>query len=181
MAGVRVLADKGISVWMLDGKPEDPEAPTAEEINDGDHIDCVVGTDFNVGAGSPNTTNDGPLCRGMEQQVPTSATYDATISALRFYNRDTGQIDVESDFFFQAVKEFGSVIWIAVRDGGKDPRLEPDAEDGDEISIYEITSGGAGRASDRSGYQKRVIHAEVSDAYEDKWVGGEPPTAASGD
>lgn len=180
MAGVRVLADKGISVWMLDGKPEDPEAPTVEEINDGDHIDCVVGTDFSVGSGTPNNTTDGPLCRGMEQQVPTSSTYESTITALRFYDKETRQIHVESDFFFQAVKEFGSTIWIAVRDGGKDPRKEPDAEDGDEVSIYELISGGAGRASDRSGYQKRVIHVEVSDAYEDKWVGGEPP-AASGD
>lgn len=174
MAGVRLLADKGISAWLIE-KPADPSKAVAEEINAGQQIACVVGTDFTIGSGTPNTTEDGPLCSGLGNQIPTSKTLEATISALRFFDKNTKQIHVESDFFFQAVKEFGTEFWIAVRDGGKDPRIEPDVVEGDEVSIYHLISGGAGRAADRAGYQKRQIHATVADAYEDLWVDGTAP------
>lgn len=169
MTGVRVLADKGISVWLMD-EPTDPSKAVATEINAGQDIACVVSPDFNIGAGTPTTSEDGSLCEGANRQVPTAATHEATINALRFYDKDTLQVHVESDFFFQAVKEFGTEFWVAVRDGGKDPRKFPDAVEGDEVSIYKLISGGAGRATDRSGYQKRQIHVTVADAYEDLWV-----------
>ena len=177
MAGVRLLADKGTTAWLLPALPEDPENPTVEEVNAGQDISCVVAADFNIGAGAPTTTEDGALCEGANRQVPTAATHEATINAIRFYNPETRQVDVESDFFFQAVKEFGSEVVVAVRDGGKDPRKFPEAVAGDEISVYSLISGGAGRAADRTGYQKRLIHVTVQDAYEDKWVGGEAPAA----
>lgn len=179
MASIPVLADKGITVWLLDGKPEDPFEPTASEINAGEDISCVLGRDFSVGSGTPQTTDDGPLCQGAGIQVPTAENYEATVSAIRRFIPGTRQIHVEDDFFFQLAKEFGATYWIAVRDGGKDPRIDPNAEEGDEVSVYEIMSGGAGRASDRSGYQKNVLHSFVQQAYEYGWVGGTAPTVPS--
>ncbi|HEY4536435.1 MAG TPA: hypothetical protein VIG71_10790 [Enteractinococcus sp.] len=169
MAGVRLLADKGTTAWLIE-KPADPSKAVSTEINAGQDISCVVAADFNIGAGAPQTTDDGALCEGANRQVPTAATHEATINAIRFYDPETRQVHVEDDFFFQAVKEFGTEFWVAVRDGGKDPREFPDAVEGDEVSIYKLISGGAGRAADRAGYQKRQIHVTVSDAYEDLWV-----------
>jgi len=85
---------------------------------------------------------------------------------------------VEEDFVFQAFKEFGSEVWVALRDGGKEHTEE--AEEGDEVSIYKLIAGGMGRASDTAGWQKREAHVTVADGFEDKWVGGTPPVAGGG-
>lgn len=173
-----MLADKKRTLWLLDGKPSNPKAPTAQEINtDGENVSCVVGNaGFNLGAGAPNTTNDGPLCKSDSISVPTSKTYDVSMNIFRMYD-ETGQIDPVEDFLFQAVKEFGSVIWVAFRDGGKEH--DQAASDGDEVSIYELTAGGMGRATDTGGYQKRQAHFTVTDAYEDVYVGGTVPSSAT--
>ena len=174
MVSIPVLADKGITVWWLDGKPTDPFAPTAEDIN-GQNIECVLGRDFNIGSTTPQTTDDGPLCQGAGVQVPTGTLWAATMSAIRKYDPTTRQIHVADDAFYQAAKELGSELWIAVRDGGKNPLIDPDAEEGDEVSIYRVLFGQAGRSSDRAGYQKRQLYPFVQEAFEDVWVGGTEP------
>ncbi len=170
----RMLADKKRTLWILEGKPEDPNAPTAEEINGGQNASCSIGNaGFSIGASAPNVENDGSLCEGASAETPTSKTYDASMNIYRFYEPGTKQIDVEEDFVFQAFKEFGSEVWVALRDGGKGHTEE--AVDGDEVSIYKLTAGGMGRASDTAGWQKREAHVTVAEGFEDVWVGGEAP------
>lgn len=175
----RMLADKKRTLWLLESLPADPGAPTAEEINGGQVASCSVGNaGFELGAGSPNTVNDGSQCEGESAETPTNKTYNASMNVFRFYDPETGQIAVSEDFLYQAMKEFGSELIFAFRDGGK--AHTEDAEDGDEISIYKCTAGGMGRATDTQGWQKRVAHVTVQDAWEDKWVGGTPPVAGGG-
>lgn len=165
----RMLADAKKTIWLLEELPEDPNNPTAAEINAGQNASCAVGKDgFNLGAGAPTTTADGALCDEGDLQVPTSKTYEAAMNVYRFFDPDTGQIDPAEDFFFQALKEFGSEVIVAYRDGGKPYNAE--AEDGDEVSIYVLTAGGMGRATDTGGYTKRTAHVTVTRAFEDVLV-----------
>ena len=166
----RMLADAKKTLWLLEELPAEPSEPTAVEINAGQNASCTVGKDgFNLGAGTPTTTSDGALCDEGDLQVPTSKTYEAAMNIYRFFDPQTGQIDPEEDFFFQAAKEFGSELIVAYRDGGK--KYDADAEDGDEVSIYVLTAGGMGRATDTGGYTKRVAHFTVTRAFEDVLVG----------
>lgn len=174
MAGRRMLADKGRTLWLLEALPEDPNAPDAVEINDGQMASRSVGNaGFNLGSTSPQTVNDGSQCEGDSAETPTAQQYEASMNVFRFYETGTKQIAVEEDFLFQAMKEFGSELVFAFRDGGKP--CEEDAVDGDEVSIYEVTVGGMGRATDTTGWQKRTAFLTVNRAWEDKWVGGTPP------
>lgn len=174
----RMLADKKRTLWVLDEWPEDVDNVDAVTLNEAENASCVVGNSgFTLGAGSPNTENDGALCEGDSAETPTSQTYEASMNVFRFYDHDTGQIIVEEDFLFQALKEFGSTVVLALRDGGKEHDKE--AEDGDEVSFYEVTSGGMGRPTDTTGWQKREAHLTVNRAAEDKWVGGVAPDEGS--
>lgn len=161
----KMLADGNDTLWVLDTLPADPEAPTATEINAGENASCVVGkSGFVLGAGAPTTASDAPLCTEGEMQIPVSKTYEATMNVYRFFD-ESGQIDPTDDFFFDALREFGSEVILAYRDGGK--KHTEDAAEDDEISIYKVISGGMGRATDRSGYSKRVAHVSVTEAWED--------------
>lgn len=171
----RMLADKKTTFTVLEDLPEDVNAATAEELNAGQNGSCLVGAaGFYLGAEAPSTTNDGALCEGQEVSVPTAAQHGGSMSVYRFFDKDSKQINIEEDWLFQAVKEFGSVIIAAIRDG-KDH--DEEYEDGDEYSLYEITVGGAGREADRAGYIKRPLHISVRALAEDRWVGGTPPAA----
>ena len=162
----RMLADAKQTLWLLDEMPEDPKKPTAVEINAGQDISCVIGkAGFNLGSGTSNKQADTPLCTEGETQVPTSKTYEVAMNIYRYYDPETGQIDKTEDFFFQAVKEFGSEVIVALRDGGK--AHTEDAEAGDEVSIYKLVAGGMGRSTDGGGYSKRVADFSVVEAHED--------------
>lgn len=165
----RMLADAKQTLWLLDSMPADPDAPTVAEINAGQDISCVVGkAGFNLGSGTSNKGADTALCTEGETQVPVSKTYEVAMNIYRHFDADTGQIDPVEDFFFQAVKEFGSEVIVAFRDGGKE-HTEPAAE-GDEVSIYRLVAGGMGRSTDTGGYSKRVADFSVTEAHEDKLV-----------
>ena len=163
----RMLADAKTTLILLDALPEDPDNPTVAEL-EGENASCVVGkAGFSIGAGTPNTEADTPLCTEGESQIPTSKTYEANMNVYRYFDED-GQIDPEEDFFFQALKDFGSEVHVAVREGGKgykDPIVE-----GDEVSIYTLIAGGMGRSTDGAGYTKRVAHVTVAAGWEDKLV-----------
>lgn len=160
----RMLADGKDTLILLDEWPTDVRNATIADLG-GTDASCVVGkSGFALGAGAPNTTGDTPLCQEGESQVPTSKTYEATYNIYRYFD-DSGQIDPEEDFFFQAHKDFGSELYLAYREGGKTHDQEPAA--GDEWSFYKITAGGMGRNSERDGYSKRVAHVSVAEAVED--------------
>lgn len=161
----KMLADGKDTLWVLPSLPSDPTKPTKAEINGGDDASCSVGkAGFVLGAGSPNTTTDGGLCDEGEMQIPTSKTYEASMNVFRFFDNQ-GQIDGTADFLFDALREFGSEVILAYRDGGK--KHTEQADEDDEVSIYKVISGGMGRATDRSGYSKRVAHISVVQAWED--------------
>ena len=162
---VRLLADAKDTLLLLDEMPEDPRSATTADVQ-GEDASCSVGkAGFTLGAGAPTTTEDTALCTEGETQIPTAKTYEVTANIYRFFDPETQQIDPEEDFFFQAVKDFGSEIVVAYREGGKE-HTEPPAS-GDEWSFYKLVAGGMGRATERSGYSKRVAHLSVVEAYED--------------
>lgn len=181
----RVLADKRIKLaWLLDDEPANTDAPTAAELNEnsnggttgGFDLSCIIATaGFNLGMSGINTAPDGGLCEGNDVQVPTGKQFAADMSAYRFYD-ENGQVDVEEDAFFQAAKVPGATLYVAVRRGGK--LASEDFADGDEVSIYKLVSGGAGPSSDREGWEKRTLYFTVQQAWEDVWVGGNPPSTS---
>jgi len=166
----RMLADGKTTMLLLDEWPENPRTATVADLADAQDASCVVGkSGFGIGAGSPNTAEDTPLCTEGDTTIPVSKTYEATMNVYRYFNKD-GQIDEEEDFFFQALKEFGAEVPVAIREGGKTHEQPPEA--GDEWSFYKLVSGGMGRATDGEGYTKRVAHVSVSDAAEDVVISG---------
>ena len=166
---VRLLADAKDTLLLLESMPEDPRNATAADVV-GEDASCAVGkAGFVLGAGTPTTSEDTPLCTEGETQIPTAKTYEVTMNIYRFFDPETRQIDPEEDFFFQAVKEFGSEIVIAYRQGGKEHTDPPEA--GDEWSFYKLIAGGMGRSTETGGYSKRVAHLTVTEAHEDITLG----------
>ena len=162
---VRLLADAKDTLLLLEDMPDDPQNATAADVT-GENVSCSVGkAGFVLGAGAPTTTEDTALCTEGETQIPTAKTYEVTANIYRFFDPETKQIDPEEDFLFQAVKEFGSEIVVAYRQGGKE-HTEP-AEAGDEWSFYKLVAGGMGRSTETGGYSKRVAHLSVTEAHED--------------
>lgn len=166
----RMLADAKDTLILLDEWPADPRNATVADLQ-GTNASYVVGkSGFNLGAGAPNSESDTPLGTEGDMTLPVSKTYEATMNVYRYFDPDTGQIDAEEDFFFQALKEFGSEVPVAYREGGKDPE-QPPAE-GDEWSFYKLMSGGMGRSTERTGYTKRVANVTIIDAVEDVTITG---------
>src|SRR5690625_723071 len=137
----RVLADAKTTLILHDELPENPNNPTAAEL-EGQNASCVVGkAGFGIGAGTPNTEADTPLCTEGESQIPVSKTYEANMNVYRYFDAE-GQIDPEEDFFFQALKDFGSEVHVAVREGGKGHKDQ--LVEGGEVVIYTMIAGGLG-------------------------------------
>src|SRR5699024_11568363 len=103
----RMLADGKITMLLLDEWPKDPKKATVADLADAQDASCVVGkSGFGIGAGTPNTEDDTPLCTEGVTTIPVSKTYVVTINVYWYFDIVV-QRDDEEDIFFHDLIEYG--------------------------------------------------------------------------
>lgn len=160
----KTIADGRILLTALTVKPKDPGKPTVAELKAGKKISGrILKSDYALGAGGSQTITETELCNRGEGQAFGLSTYSGNLSVFRYFD-DMGKAAVADDFAWEMMKEKGTQIWLAEREG---PVESKEWEDGDEVSIYEVTTDDPQKPQDRfAGYIKRTIPLAVGAAWE---------------
>lgn len=117
----RVLADEHIKLTVLTTKPEDVTAPTATELNAGIDASCLVfADDYTWTATDSERIGERAICEGSASESPGIGNYDLGVTAWRWFDPETGEIDAAADELFAALKEKGTTVWAYERRTGKE-------------------------------------------------------------
>lgn len=166
MVAVTSLADGKVKLAILPVAPANPDAPTLTEATAGLDVSCrIAKTPYTLGPTTSETVNDPALCSDVNATVYGASNYEGQIAPFRYFDSETGQVDVEGDEVYQALKTKGSEIWLIERDTGK-KSTEP-FEVGDEVSVYRVLLDNPKKPSDRTGYTKRIIDLAVQQGHLD--------------
>ena len=161
---MRTLASKRERWVGLTTRPADPNAVTAEELNAGVRMECDLLPDSRLSAAGSVTVSEGSLCEGTSNR-PTEQQFEGTMTMFRMYDPDTGQ-PVEHDAF-ELVRDWGTGLHIATSKGVS---FEEDFEDGQEYSLFELTTDNTQDPSDRGAYIKQTIPLFVHNGWLNKIV-----------
>lgn len=152
----RVLADEHIKLTVLTTKPADVEAPTATELNAGIDASCLVfADDYTWTATNSERVGERAICEGSASESPGIGNYDLGITAWRWYDPETGEIDATADELFAALKEKGTVVWVYERRSGK--RYSEDWAAADEIHLGGEVTTDTPQATSNTGFIKYRI------------------------
>lgn len=117
----RVLADEHIKLTVLTTKPADVTAPTATELNAGIDASCLVfADDYTWTATDSERIGERAICEGSASESPGIGNYDLGVTAWRWFDPETGEIDAAADELFAALKEKGTTVWAYERRTGKE-------------------------------------------------------------
>lgn len=160
----KTIADGRIRLTALTEAPANPAAPTLEELQAGKELSSrILKSDYSLGASGSQTITEVELCKRGEGQAFGLSAYSGTITVFRYLD-GAGKAEVSEDYAWEIFKEKGSRAWLVEREG---PEASAEWAEGDEISVYEVTSDDPQKPSDRfSGYIKRTIPLAVAAAYE---------------
>lgn len=168
---VKTLADGKTKLAILATAPENPEAPTVSELEAGIDASCnIAKTGYTLGPTTSETINDPELCVDVNSTVYGASNYEANFAVFRFYDEETGQVDVTGDEAFQALKTKGTEVWLVERETAK--KSEEPWEAGDEVSVYRVLLDNPQKSSDRTGYVKSTIVPAVQAGYLNVEVAG---------
>ncbi len=169
MAVVRSLANGHIKLQLLAAAPADPDAPTLAEVTAGIDLSCRIAKTppYTLGPTTSDTVSDPPeLCRDVNATVYGGASnFEGQIAPFRYFDDETGQVDVTGDEVYQALKTKGVEIWLVERDSYK--MSTDDWEAGDEVSVYRALLDNPKKPSDRDGFIKRVIDLAIQEGHLD--------------
>lgn len=163
MAGVPTLADGRIKLTILDAPPPNPEDGVAVGDLAGDDAQCnVLKSDFRLSATGSDTVADTLLCSDSNAVVFGASNYEGTMTVVRFLDPSTGLPDSTDDWLYDAVRDKGTHLWLAVRYG----KAHGDAwADGDEYELYHVITDEPQQPSDAGGYIKKVVPLGVQRAF----------------
>lgn len=174
MAVVKSLADGRTKLAILATAPADPTAPTVDELNDGIDASCrIAKTGYTLGPTTSETINDPELCVDVNSTVYGASNFEGNFAVFRYYDDESGQIDVEGDEVYQALKTKGTEVWLVERESAK--KSEAEWEAGDEVSVYRVLLDNPQKSSDRTGYIKSTIVPAVQAGYLDAVVAAGTP------
>lgn len=161
----RSLADGRTKFTLLTTRPENPQAPTASELNAGIDASCaVLASDFNFGAAASDKLNEGALCEDSNANTSTRSNFVANFTLFRYYDETGESAAEEGDDAFQAVKVKGTTLWAYGRRSPK--RSTEDWETGDEIfQGAEISTDNLLPPSDMGGWIKWRQEADVQSGW----------------
>lgn len=166
---VKSLADGRTKLAVLATAPANPEAPTVAELTAGVDASCrVAKTGYSLGATTSETINDPELCVDVNSTVYGASNFAGNFAVFRYYDEETGQVDVEGDEVYQALKTKGSEVWLVERETAK-KSTDPWAA-GDEVSVYRVLLDNPQKSSDRTGYIKSTIVPAIQEGYTDAVV-----------
>lgn len=160
----RSLADGKTKFTVLTVKPEDPKAPTADELNAGIHMECnVLDSDFLWGATDSDKIAEKPLCAKGNQNALGPSNFQGGATVFREFGED-GAPDPDDDTPFETMKRKGTELYGYARKTGKDA----DQPWGDSDEIYlgaKFATDEPQPPSDLGGYIKYRVPFEIQDAY----------------
>lgn len=160
----RVLADGKIKFTILTTAPENPEAPTAAELNAGIDLSCkVLSSDFTWSAADSDRVSEPALCDEGNASAIGRSNYSAGFTLWRYY-LEAGGADPTEDAGFEAVREKGATLWGYAR--RTDKAATEDWAADDEIYLgAEFTTDTPQVPSDAGGWLKWRVPAEVQRGY----------------
>lgn len=149
----RVLADERIKLTFLTTQPADVLAPTATELNAGIDASCLVfADDYTWTATDSERIGERALCEGSASESPGIGNYDLGVTAWRWFDPETGEVDAEADVLFEALKRKGVTLWAYERRTGK--KHDEDWETGDEIHLGGAVTTDTPQATENTGFIK---------------------------
>lgn len=131
-----------VTVWWVPddahGGIEDIDAPTAAEINAGTNISCAIVDPYTLGWTDRDIDDTASICDDSNVENPTRKNYEGDITFFRDANMDddTSVFNEARDLFRVPLQQGYMVQRI-----GKNPNDEPDAAEGDEVSVFLFLSG----------------------------------------
>lgn len=169
MPFVKSLADGHTKLAVLATKPVNPEAPTITELKAGIDASCrIAKSPYTLGPTTSETVNDPELCVDVNSTVYGASNFEGQIAPFRYFDDKTGQVDVEGDVVYQALKTKGTEVWLVERESGKKSTDEWAA--GDDVSVYRVLLDNP-KKSDRTGYVKNIIDLAVQEGHLNAKVG----------
>ncbi|QIK82397.1 hypothetical protein [Sanguibacter sp. HDW7] len=167
---VKTLADGNVKVTLLAAKPADKNAIVLTALTDvgAKDISCnILSNDFDYGPTGSETVDEKPLCAEGNGQTPGLSNYSGGMTVFRYWDPATGLADSTDDFLWEAVKEKGTTLYLAVRDSHKKSKEAWTA--GDEYRYFEVVTDDPQRG-DRAGFIKYRVTLLHQDAALDKLV-----------
>lgn len=165
----RTLADGRIKLVAMTVRPKDLSKPTVSELSAGVELSCrILKSDYKLGATASDTiSGEALLCDTSNTAALGPSNFEGSITPFRYFDED-GKADSENDVAWEALKEKGTLLWIAEREG---PMFDQEWAIGDEVSVYEVVTDTPQKPSDRGGYIKRTVPLLVQAAAENVAVG----------
>ena len=148
----RLLADERIKLTFLTTLPANVTAPTATELNAGIDASCLIfADDYSWTATDSERIGERAICEGSASESPGIGNYDLGVTAWRWFDAETGEIDTEADELFEALKVKGTVLWAYERRG---KRHDEDWTTGDEIHLGGAVTTDTPQVSENTGFVK---------------------------
>lgn len=153
----KVIADDDDKVVSLSAMPADWDtAPSAVTLNAGTDWSMLLLAPFDLDA----TDSDRIPQRAIGEPTNTETFGKRNAAGTLDYFRSyvDGQPDAATDLVHEAAKVTGTVLYLARREGGK--AASEDFAAGDEISIWEVVTGGS-QAPKEDGYRRGRVPLAV--------------------
>lgn len=158
------LADGRTKLVLLSAKPADPESPTVAELTAGEDISCaVLSSAYSFGAADSDKVAEKPLCVEGNVNAIGASNWVADVTLFRYFDEATSQTSIAEDAAYQALKEKGTVVWLAERESAKKSTEAFVAAD--ETTVIEVLTDNPQKPSDQGGYLKRRIPLEPQAAW----------------
>lgn len=161
MAGVKTLADKRIKISVMTVPPADMNALKVAELTAGINAASMnAASSYRFSPSASDTINDPAVDEESTASVPGGSNYEGTLAPF-WYLDATGGYVAADNAMFEAVKEKGSEVWVAEREGK--PESDPWAA-GDVYCVYHFITDNPQKPTDRGGWVKRIVPGLVQDA-----------------
>ncbi len=166
----RSLEDARIKFTILTEEPENPEAPTAAELNATTAIQAscyMLASDFTWSATDSDKVQQKDLCTEGNANALGASNFNAGFTVFREYDLDTGDpLTAGEDKLFQALRKKGTALWGYARLSPK--KATEIWETGDEIYLGgEFITDNFQRPTDGGGYIRWRVPAEIQNGYPD--------------
>ena len=156
---LRTLMDGRLKVTILTTNPnEDPldgAAIPLATLTAGIDATCDLakaGTRFSATAS--DTISDARLCDEANTNALGASNYEAAMAVFWLLDPETGAYDPLDNETFEAIREKGATVWVALREG---PSAKTDWAAGDAYELWEFVADNPQRPTETSGYIKRIV------------------------
>ena len=167
----KTLADARTRLTILTTKPANPRSILLTELAAGIEASCkILKSDYRLSPTASDTVADADLCAEGNAVTFGASNYEGSISPF-IYLDDTGKSDIGEDVVYQALREKGTRVWLAEREG---PRYDQAWAATDVVDVYEAITDNPQKPGDRGGYIKRVVPLGVQDAWLNLQIAGTP-------